>query len=239
MRAGKRRNRREHHDHIIIRHTVARRHPRPHRPGGRRQDGRRHAGGLAFARARSEIRDCVRAAADAGTEGTGKAWPAPQSDRCRRRRRRRGPCAGREAAGGGWRRDRAEALCGLRDRGAVDHGWHHASISGTGVRLQLGRARHAEYAGCDRPWHDRRGAEQKSHPAPAPTRRRAVVGDRRGRMDRQREFHGRRDRSVRFRTGLCVPAGGDAGEGRRRRRPAAGACDEARARNGGGLRANC
>ena len=49
------------------------------------------------------------------------------------------------------------------------------------------RARDAEHAGFDRPRHHRRGAEPTGRAAPAPTGRRAVGGDRRGRMDRRRE----------------------------------------------------
>ena len=76
-------------------------------------------------------------------------------------------------------------------------------------------ARHAEYAGRDRPRHHGRGAAatRAPHSANSPP---AAGGDRSGRVDRRRGADGRGDRGVRVGTGLRLPARRSAGAGRRR-----------------------
>ena len=82
------------------------------------------------------------------------------------------------------------------------------------------RARHAEYAGRDRPRHHRRGAASRRCGAARP-RRPAARRDRDGRVDRRRSADGCGDGGVRLGAGLCVPARRSAGASRHRSRAAA------------------
>ena len=89
-------------------------------------------------------------------------------------------------------------------------------LAGALARPVRDGARHAEYAGRDRPRHHRRGAAQRERGAARP-RRPAARRDRRGRVDRRRSADGRGDRGVGLGAGLRLPARRSAGAGRRRR----------------------
>ena len=109
----------------------------------------------------------------AGSSSIRKARPATG-----RGHRDRGEAA--ERARG---RAAARALCRQNDAGGLDHGRAHArfprAIIAAGAR---DRARDAEYAGGDRPRHQRRGRQCQSFGAPTQTRRRPARRHRQGRM---------------------------------------------------------